>query len=529
MCFNLNKTKFINLHTVIQRYLKKRGLMAVQKIVELEKGVKLVYQKQGSFNGYSFAIGFKGGAQLDGQYKGLSHLLEHLLFRTPNPRSTSVLLDNILKYTINQNAYTTQDCICVHFSCTYGNVEKALENCMSNIIGRTRFTQAQIDREIEIVKHEIKMYEDRLAFDLPSALECLLSAMQIAPADMSTFDILGSAKSLHKITPEILKTYVKRYFNSENLIISVTSNKPIEKVIELCNTYILPKVKPATSKRYIICPPPAPIFHQKNLLVAMPNDISESVSICLMLRERTGKADDINLEYAYDIVEEYLMNHMGGMLWDILRQKNQLVYEYSLSNLDFDTVKFKAINLTTTAPKMRKAISEVCKLIYSIAQNGIPKEKFDAVKKMLTDVENANLNKFKPCSANSNFQEFLHGQEYVDYKKVNSYLQNMTYEDFIEHITGIYAQGNASLAVEGKFDTRKCYTLIEIEKMLGNYSHVESASEMNVPRVEETPLSSTMTLDLITLMQMMGQSAESEDTEQPKQPEPVNMDGEKIK
>ena len=230
--------------------------MAKQQVYQTENGSTIIYQKQSSFNGYSFAIGFRCGAQLDGQYKGLSHLLEHLLFSSPNPKSTSVLLDNVLKYTINQNAYTSKDCICVHFSCTDKNVDHALENCMKNIIGRTRFTQEEIDREKQVVKHEIKMYEDGLAFEMPSAFDCLMDSLQITSDTLSPLEMLGTSRSLNKITPELLKTYVKRYFNAENLIISVTSNKPVEKVMELCRQYILPKIKPATSKKFIISPPP---------------------------------------------------------------------------------------------------------------------------------------------------------------------------------------------------------------------------------------------------------------------------------
>lgn len=507
--------------------------MAKQQIFQTEQGSTIIYQKQGSFNGYSFAIGFKGGAQLDGKYKGLSHLLEHLLFRTPNPKSTNVLLDNILRFSINQNAYTSQDCICVHFSCTDKNVENALSNCMNNMIGRKSFNAEQIAREIEVIKHEIKMTEEEMSFEMPSAFDCLIESLKIDSKNFNGMDILGTPKTLKTITPEVLKTYVKRYFNAENLIISVTSNKPAEKVLELCQQYILPKVKPATSKKFIVPAPPETQFQQKNLLVAMPNDISETVSICLLLRERSTVSQDFNLECAYDIVEEYLMNNMGGFLYDILRQKNQLVYEFSLSNVDYSTIKFKAFDLATTAPKMRKAISEVCKLIRTIGENGVPKEKFEAVKKVLTDIENANLNKFKSSSASSNFNTFLHNYQFTDYKKVTDHIKNMTYEDFNAHIMQIYSEANVSLAVEGKFDSRKCYNLIEIEKMLGNYSHVDQETELNAPRVEYTDIEQQQTFDMTSFLTMLSQQAnliatENQDQEIQDQPLVVNMDNERI-
>ena len=84
--------------------------MAKQEVLELENGATLVYQKQSVFNGYSFVIGFRSGAQLDGKYKGLSHLLEHLLFSGSTQSKTKSILNRVLAYSINQNAFTTPNC-----------------------------------------------------------------------------------------------------------------------------------------------------------------------------------------------------------------------------------------------------------------------------------------------------------------------------------------------------------------------------------------------------------------------------------
>ncbi len=459
--------------------------MAKQQVYQFDNGASLIYQKQTAFNGYSFAIGFRCGAQLDGKYKGLSHLLEHLLFRTPNPKSTTILLDNILKYTIDQNAYTSKNCICVTFDSVYKNVEQSLKN-VTDMLNR-RFTKEQIAREIEIVKHEINMYKDIECNERQSAYELLIDTL-MDDTNIFNLDILGTTKTLNMITPELLSNYMKRYFNLDNLIISVTTNKSLDNVVELCNKHIFPSLKPASKPEYII-PTPNPLkFKDLNALVAVPNMDSQNVSICLLLRERSNLSEDINLEYAYDVIEEYLMNNMGSILWDVLREKNQLVYNFSLSNLDYTYAKFKAFQATTTTNKMRKTIAEVCKAIRNIGLYGVPPKKFNDVKKALTDIRTATLNKYRAYDANQNFITYLHGDPFVDYKKVNDYIQNMTLEDFNNHIMQIYSTANVSLAVEGKFDSRKCYNLPEVEKMLGNYSSVGYEQEYNLPKIETSPI-----------------------------------------
>ena len=459
--------------------------MAKQQIFKLENGSTLIYQKQSAFNGYSFAIGFRSGAQLDGKYKGLSHLLEHLLFRTTNPKSTNALLDNVLKYTINQNAYTSEDCICVTFSSVYKNVEQALAYVRDRLTN-TSFTKSQIEKEIEVVKHEINLYKDANDYITPSALDCLLN--NLIDDGAKNLNILGNSKTLNQITPNLLRTYVRRYFNLDNLIISVTTNKSLENVVSLCDSYIYSALKPAACKEYIVSFPKLPTVKNYNTLIANPDQYSKNISICLLLRERAGFAEDINLEYAYDVVEEYMMNSLGSLLWEVLRTKNQLVYSFNLSNLDYTNAKFKAFSAVTSPSKMRKTISEICKLIKNISLYGVPAKKFQDVKNALTDIKSATLQKFKNSNAETNFSNYLYGNEFLDYKKVNDYISKMTLEDFNNHIMSIYSMANVSVAVDGNFDTRKCYNLLEIEKMLGNYSHIYLKNNFNKPLIETSPI-----------------------------------------
>lgn len=513
--------------------------MAKQQVLNLPNGATFVYQKQSAFNGYSFAIGFRGGSQLDGKYMGLSHLLEHLLFRTPNPKSTSTLLDNIVKYNINQNAFTTENDICVQFSSVLDNVDFALSTIVRQLT-RRKFTQEQIDQEIAIVKREIAMTKEDERISPYTALEKYLDTIMINPP-MSSLDILGDARSLKQVTPELLSEYVKRYFNLNNLVVSVTTNQPQETALSLCEKHIFSKLNSAESEKYIVSPPPKAEFDSNNFLLAIPNEKMYDATIDLIVRVRNELLQDINQEYAYDIIEEYIVNDMGGLLWQRLREKNQLVYLSGLSSLDYGNEKFKIFSATTKPSKIRKTISELCALISGLANDGVTKQKFEDVKKAFMDLNTAKLNKFSSVSAVDNYEQVISSTlDFVDYKKVRSLIAKMTYEDFCEHLANIYFAPNVSLAVEGNIDTRKCYTLFEVEKMVGNYTHALSADNLR-PKIEAT---SSSDLSSAILLNQLGvqkretkprstdetqEGASEQTTSKPTPVEPVRIDDEPIK
>lgn len=462
--------------------------MAKQQIVEFDNGATLIYQKQSVFNGYSFVIGFRGGAQLDGKYKGLSHLLEHLMFRTSSSKSMKKnVLNDILKYSINQNAATSPYYIASTFSVTNDNVEFALDNQMKMFTGKT-FNEEQIKREIEIVKQEMMIVSEKQgAYDI-TAYDALMDGLKKTNKLAKVGDCIGNARALNQIKPEHLKRYIERYFNTNNLVISVTTNQSLDKTVELVKEHIFSKINMARQSKFVVPYPELDEYQDMNVLCLCPTPMSRNVEIDILLRDTVGLKLDVDKEFAYTIVEEYLMNSIGGVLWKILREDNNLVYSYSLNNDDLGTAKFKHFNALTNSAKMRKTIREICTTIRNIGMYGVPKEKFEIVKQALTDQQNASLNKFKSCSANENFTDYLLGMPFVDYKKAFGYIKNMTYEEFNEYIKSIYSEAQASVAVDGAFDARKMYNLIEIEEMFGNYSHSETWHDYNQPVVQATQM-----------------------------------------
>ncbi len=460
--------------------------MAKQQVVELSNGAILIYQKQSAFNGSSFVIGFRGGAQLDGKYEGISHLLEHLLFRPASEDLQNSVLNNILSYSINQNAYTSDTYLCVTGRATKNNFERAIDNCIA-MLKPKGFTAEQIRKEVAIVKQEINLneMEEQEGRDL---LEVFLDQLTATEGDEEPeYDtILGTMKTLKTVTPELLTEYVERYFNTDNLVISITSNSSLKEITELCEERIVSQFKPAAKEEYIVDYPAPEVFNPMNMLIVNPTTKNSNVGIELIIRERDGESTDIDKDYAYDIVESYIANTIGGNLWQNLRVKQNLVYDYHMAALELGSAKFKAYGATTSAKNVRTTIRELCATVKTLADEGVPPETFEAVKKALTDQNNASLQKFKSATAMSNFSDFINGLEFVDYKAVAKHIENMTHEEFCEHMATIYTVPNVSLLVQGNFDPHKCYSIIDVEEMLGNTAHSAQRASLNIPRIEAT-------------------------------------------
>lgn len=469
--------------------------MAKQEMIEFDNGATLIYQRRGVFDGYSFVIGFRGGSQLDGKYRGLSHLLEHLIFRSPKEDLTKNIMDNILNNSFNVNAYTSPNDIRLVFSAVQKNAGIALDEYMKRMTS-TDFSEEQIAQEIEVIKQEINLTLDRVKHTPSNAYTMFLNSISEIDEEYDPLEVLGTPKTLKTITPDILKKYVERYFNTDNLVISVTSNKPKEEVIKLIQDKIFSRVKPAKKPEYIVDYPLQEFYKPVNMLAAVPNPNMSNVSVNIMLRDKSffdeaqycayKDTTDPNKEYAFEVVEEYLMNTIGGLMWNALRGKKQLVYSYDLEHINLGTTSFKAFSATTNQQNLKPTIKAICSMIRELGEHGIPQDMFEGVKTALMDRDAALLQRFKDCSAMGNYEDFIFDGDFLDYQAVSKHISNMTYEDFNRNVTQAYKTANVSVLVDGGFESNKLYNLIEVEEMLGNTAHSNQKAQLNQPRAEAT-------------------------------------------
>jgi predicted Zn-dependent peptidase len=135
-------------------------LIEEHRITELDSGVRVVTEHMPSVR--SVALGFwigTGSACEAEPEAGLSHLIEHMLFRG-TARFESVEIDQIFDgMGAELNAGTGKETTSVYSRVIDVHLERALE-VMADMVWHPRFAQDDLENEREIVLEEIAMYED---------------------------------------------------------------------------------------------------------------------------------------------------------------------------------------------------------------------------------------------------------------------------------------------------------------------------------------------------------------------------------
>ena len=195
----------------------------------LPNGLRLsVAVKPGYTRSYAFFATEYGGADrrflLDGRFTdtpmGVAHYLEHKMFDMPEGDNA---MASLAANGAQPNAYTASAVTAYHFESTENFAENL--RMLLRFVSTPYFTAESVAKEQGIIAQEIRMGEDdpdHVVYD--ELMRCLYARHPIRDP------IIGTEESIAEITPEILYSCHKIFYNPGNMALAVVGDVDPEAV-----------------------------------------------------------------------------------------------------------------------------------------------------------------------------------------------------------------------------------------------------------------------------------------------------------
>lgn len=151
---------------------------------------------------------------------GIAHFVEHTLFRGTRRKSASVISGYLDKLGGELNAYTTKEEIVLHATVLKEDIKRAA-GLLFELATEPTFPDREVETERGVVLDEIISYKDNPAEDVYDRFEILL----LKGSPLQT-PILGTAASVKKITPEMLRSFVAQKFVPEKMAFTLVADLP---------------------------------------------------------------------------------------------------------------------------------------------------------------------------------------------------------------------------------------------------------------------------------------------------------------
>ena len=159
-------------------------------MIRLSNGLRVVIEKIDYVRSVSVGLWIENGSRNETvENNGISHFIEHMLFKGTNNRTAKELAEVIEDVGGQINAFTGKEATCFYIKLLDSHLELALE-VLSDMLFNSKFSEEEIEREKGVIIEEINMSEDT-----PEDVVSELHSRVIWGEDSLSLPILGDENS----------------------------------------------------------------------------------------------------------------------------------------------------------------------------------------------------------------------------------------------------------------------------------------------------------------------------------------------
>ena len=389
------------------------------------------------------SIGFwvlTGSAYELPEFQGISHFVEHIVFRGTENYSGKEIVAIIEKLGGSIDAYTSKEETCYYATVLGEDIETAVK-ILSDLVSRPLFDRKDVELERSVVLSEIDDWFD----DHSSLAQDLF--MKVFFGDLPLGNpILGSKHSVSEIGLKDLKDYWLKNYSDGNILIGAAGAVDGERFVELVRENLSERV----SREKYFHPKVDRKENNNGKLVIVPK---KSPQVHFFIGGRTFPFVD-NRRYALAVLDALMGRGSASRLFQIIREKMGLVYNIQSFNEFYTDAGFWAVYAGTSPKKFTKLFDEILKQFDIIRKNRVGPSELDDAKnflrgRLLLSSENiwTILNRAVEC------ERYL--GRFVSIEETIEKIMNITSDDIIELADEILRNENLVAFAFGDIDASK--------------------------------------------------------------------------
>jgi predicted Zn-dependent peptidase len=386
----------------------------------LKNGMTVIFEKR-DVPVVSLAFVVKqGGIHEDLEEKGISHFIEHMLYKGTNTRNSRQISFEIEKNGGILNGFTGDELTAFWCKLPSDKLNVGLE-VLTDILKNSIFEEKEIEKERKVIFEEMDLYKDNPRLYIFNEIQKCLYGGNLS------VDLIGTKETMGKVDREKMVKKFEEVYVSENMFLCLVGDANFENLLDFCEKNFLPRKAIVNSPKII-----------------KKNEIK--------VEERKG-VDQANLVLAYHVpilgeknnfaskVLGYLMAEgMSSRLFSEIREKRNLAYGVKQGHESNKNFAYNWIYVGTR----KENVEEVKKLIleeFLKVSKELDEKELDEVKQQI-------LGNYKISMEESvsQMEALLHCEivsKAEDFYDFENNISNVTLEE-VKELASIVREGNYS-------------------------------------------------------------------------------------
>jgi len=319
----------------------------------LPNGLTLLTETMPNIRSVCLGVWLKQGSRHETEPEnGVSHFIEHLLFKGTEKRTAKEIAKTIDTIGGQCDAFTSKEYTCFYARVLDEHVGVAFD-LLSDIVLRPRFESEQIEKERKVIFEEIKMVEDS-----PDELVYDLFTETIWRDHPLGRPIQGTVESVTALGTEMLGKFFRSSYHPANVVISAAGNLDHPRLTALVKE-TFSSLSDGTPLRPIGVP-----NHRAEIVLREKKEL-EQLHLCIGVPALPQDHPD---RYSGYILNTLLGGTMSSRLFQNIREDRGLAYNvFSAMNSFADTGYF-AVYAATRPGGGGEVIAQICEELVKVKE-----------------------------------------------------------------------------------------------------------------------------------------------------------------
>jgi predicted Zn-dependent peptidase len=337
------------------------------QVKKFENGLKLAVCEMPWMASASIGIWVGVGGRYETvETAGLSHFLEHMLFKGTHTRSCQQIKEEIEGVGGMFNAFTSEEFTCYYAKIIGAEYQNTLE-VLADMVLDPLFQPKDIEQEKGVVLEEIKMYRD-----LPGCYVHDLLAEVLWPKQPLGMFLIGNEKNVLSFDQERCFAYKDKFYAPNNIVVACAGKVNYNEVVE-CVQRLFGGLASREVEKYqtVSC------CQKKPELRVFCKD-TEQMHLAFGIKAYSRYHED---RYVVGLLNVILGGNTSSRFFNEVREKRGLAYEIKSSVSKYYDVGVFDVSVGVENKKLLEAVKVIMEVLNKIKYEKVSLDEFNRAKK----------------------------------------------------------------------------------------------------------------------------------------------------
>lgn len=400
------------------------------KVEQLSNGVTLVVEPMDHVHSAAIGVFVKIGSAYENIHNsGISHVVEHMLFKGTKIRSAKNIADQMARIGGDLNAYTAKEVTSYNGQVLGEHLYEAMD-ILADMLTNSLIDTNDLQKELGVILEEIDMYNDS-AEDLVQEL----SQRESFRKHPLGYQISGEKEVVETFTRDAIIEFIQKYYVGSNIVVSIAGNLVMEEAISKAHKYF--SQIPAGSHSVQVSKPE--FYHG----LSITHKESEQVHLCVAFEgvdyEHPGM-------YSLSLINEVIGGNSNSRLFQKIREDMGLVYSIYSYSASYKTTGIMQIYAGCNPAQLKTILMMISQCLRELRVNGMHETELAIAKEQMKSEILMGLESTHSRMSN-NGKNLIYKGRLIDEESVISKLQAVSLDDIQMYIKDYLA--SASLTIVG--------------------------------------------------------------------------------